>query len=259
MSVLLAAVDDSAAARPVLAVARELARLMGAEVEAACVDELGETATAEAMTRAARVPRSPPLRRDRRRDRFARVRARCRRGGARCARVAVRCVACRSRDARTRAVARRARGRRPAPGIRLGRSSECSSRSKVTARATRSVTSYATWRTVRHSTSWRSMCSNRNGCRSSETSPCSRRRPGPRSSDGARCAADRGDVRVEARVGMPPRAVCRAARELDVDLVVVAWHRNLGGGHGRIVRELLAESEVPVLLVPIPRPAADAR
>jgi hypothetical protein len=61
------------------------------------------------------------------------------------------------------------------------------------------------------------------------------------------------DIRVEARVGLPPRAVCRAASELEADLVAVAWHRNLGGGHGRIVRGLLAEADVPLLLVPIPR------
>jgi nucleotide-binding universal stress UspA family protein len=67
------------------------------------------------------------------------------------------------------------------------------------------------------------------------------------------------DVRVESRVGIPARAVSRAAHELDADLVLVAWHRNLGGGHGRIVRALLAESDVPVLLVPIPPVADDAR
>jgi nucleotide-binding universal stress UspA family protein len=62
-----------------------------------------------------------------------------------------------------------------------------------------------------------------------------------------------GTVRTEARVGVPPHAIRRAAAELDADLVVVAWHRELGGGHGRVVRGLLEDADVPVLLIPIER------
>ena len=60
-----------------------------------------------------------------------------------------------------------------------------------------------------------------------------------------------GTVRTEARVGVPPHAIRRAAAELDSDLVVVAWHRALHGGHGRVVRGLLEDADLPVLLIPL--------
>jgi len=79
----------------------------------------------------------------------------------------------------------------------------------------------------------------------------------------------RSRIRFEMRVGAAADAVRDAARELDVDLVVIAWHRDLSGGHGRLVRELLGEAAVPVLLLPIydhdvasahrPRPAGALR
>ena len=59
------------------------------------------------------------------------------------------------------------------------------------------------------------------------------------------------DVKLELRAGDAPRALRAAAQELDADLVILAWHRNLGQGHGRLVRMMLAESEVPLLLMPI--------
>ncbi len=55
-------------------------------------------------------------------------------------------------------------------------------------------------------------------------------------------------VRVETRIGDPADVVCDAVRELNVDLVVLAWHRDLSGGHGRLVREVLARGSVPVVL-----------
>jgi nucleotide-binding universal stress UspA family protein len=57
-------------------------------------------------------------------------------------------------------------------------------------------------------------------------------------------------VRLETRVGDAPGALRDAVRELDVDLVVMAWHRDLSEGHGRLVREMLAEASVPVVLLP---------
>ena len=42
-----------------------------------------------------------------------------------------------------------------------------------------------------------------------------------------------------------------ATRELDVDLVVLAWHRDLSGGHGRLVREMLERGSTPVALFAI--------
>jgi hypothetical protein len=59
------------------------------------------------------------------------------------------------------------------------------------------------------------------------------------------------DVKLEVRVGDAARTVGEVARELDVDLVALAWHRDLADGHGRLVRTLLVEADVPVLLLPI--------
>ncbi len=67
------------------------------------------------------------------------------------------------------------------------------------------------------------------------------------------------DVRVEVRVGAAAREVQKVARELDVDLAVVAWHTDLTGGHGRLVRTLLTDADVPVLLLPITAEAATER
>jgi nucleotide-binding universal stress UspA family protein len=63
--------------------------------------------------------------------------------------------------------------------------------------------------------------------------------------------ADSSRLRFEMRVGDAASVLCDAARELDVDLVVIAWHRNLAGGHGRLVHEMLASASVPVALLPL--------
>lgn len=62
---------------------------------------------------------------------------------------------------------------------------------------------------------------------------------------------DERDVRLEVRVGDAAQVVRQMAQELDVDLVGLAWHRDLAHGHGRLVNSMLAESDVPVLLLPI--------
>lgn len=64
-------------------------------------------------------------------------------------------------------------------------------------------------------------------------------------------SAGEGKIRLEVRVGDAARTLAEVGRELDVDLVALAWHRDLAGGHGRLVRTLLAEADVPVLLLPI--------
>jgi len=58
-------------------------------------------------------------------------------------------------------------------------------------------------------------------------------------------------VQLEVRVGDAGRSLCETATELDVDLVVIAWHRNLSRGHGRLVRTMLAETDRPIVLFPI--------
>lgn len=59
------------------------------------------------------------------------------------------------------------------------------------------------------------------------------------------------DVRLEVRTGLPHQHVVEVARELDVDAVALGWRRDLRGGRAAVVREALARSPVPVLLVPL--------
>ena len=59
-------------------------------------------------------------------------------------------------------------------------------------------------------------------------------------------------VRFEMRVGDAPGSLREATRELDVDLVVLAWHRDLSEGHGRLVREMLERGSIPVALYALP-------
>jgi nucleotide-binding universal stress UspA family protein len=58
-------------------------------------------------------------------------------------------------------------------------------------------------------------------------------------------------VRLELRVGDPALEVSSAVRDLDVDLVVLAWHRDLSPGRARLVRRVLETTSVPVLLLPV--------
>jgi len=62
--------------------------------------------------------------------------------------------------------------------------------------------------------------------------------------------ADPSRIRFEMRIGDPAVAVGDAARDLDVDMVVFAWHRDLSEGHGRLVREMLSHAAVPIVLFP---------
>lgn len=62
-------------------------------------------------------------------------------------------------------------------------------------------------------------------------------------------------ARVEVRVGLAPEAVPEVVAETDPDLVLVAWHQDLTPGRARVVRTLLARATVPLLLVPAPAAA----
>ena len=57
-------------------------------------------------------------------------------------------------------------------------------------------------------------------------------------------------VRLEVRIGRAPDVVRNVSRELNVDMVVLSWRHDLGAGHAPIVREMLASSAVPLLLLP---------
>jgi len=55
----------------------------------------------------------------------------------------------------------------------------------------------------------------------------------------------------EGRWGDPGNAVIEVATETTCDLIVLSFKGNFGWGHGWVVREVLARSVVPVLLLPL--------
>jgi nucleotide-binding universal stress UspA family protein len=65
-------------------------------------------------------------------------------------------------------------------------------------------------------------------------------------------------VRLEIRVGNVLEVVPDSVRELDADLVVMGWHCTLHEGHGRVVRRMIEVATVPVLLLPVGRAATRA-
>ena len=59
------------------------------------------------------------------------------------------------------------------------------------------------------------------------------------------------DAALELRVGEPHRHVLDILRESRCDLVALGWSQDLTRGRAAVVRQLLAESPVPVLLTPV--------
>jgi nucleotide-binding universal stress UspA family protein len=58
-------------------------------------------------------------------------------------------------------------------------------------------------------------------------------------------------VRLETRVGRPNQHILPVAQELDCDLIALAWAQELAPGRAGIVRETLRHGSIPVLLVPV--------
>jgi nucleotide-binding universal stress UspA family protein len=58
-------------------------------------------------------------------------------------------------------------------------------------------------------------------------------------------------MQLELRVGVPADEVLGAAVALDADLCALAWAQALGHGRARVVKELLAHSPIPLLLLPM--------
>lgn len=58
-------------------------------------------------------------------------------------------------------------------------------------------------------------------------------------------------ARLIRRLGVAADDVVAVARDSDADLIALAWSQDLGPGHARVVRETLARSSIPVLLVPV--------
>jgi nucleotide-binding universal stress UspA family protein len=61
-------------------------------------------------------------------------------------------------------------------------------------------------------------------------------------------------VRLEVRIGMPGENVLHVAEETDADLIALGWSQDLRPGHAAVVRAALERSAVPVLLTPTDGP-----
>lgn len=59
-----------------------------------------------------------------------------------------------------------------------------------------------------------------------------------------------GAARVELRTGAVGKRVDEACADCDVDLVVLSWSQDMSPGHAAVVRQILATSTLPVLLLP---------
>jgi nucleotide-binding universal stress UspA family protein len=60
-----------------------------------------------------------------------------------------------------------------------------------------------------------------------------------------------GDVRLETRVGRRDEEILRAAEEFEADLIALGWAQELAQGRAPVVRAVLERGHVPVLLVPV--------
>jgi hypothetical protein len=67
----------------------------------------------------------------------------------------------------------------------------------------------------------------------------------------ARHCAELG-VRLEVRTGDPARATLDLAAEEDVDVIALGWRQDLAPEHARVVRIMLTEARRPVALIPFP-------
>jgi nucleotide-binding universal stress UspA family protein len=65
------------------------------------------------------------------------------------------------------------------------------------------------------------------------------------------CPMARDRIRVELRYGEPAGEISAVAARLAADLVVLAWSQSLDAGHAPVVRRLVAQDRIPILLVPI--------
>jgi nucleotide-binding universal stress UspA family protein len=58
-------------------------------------------------------------------------------------------------------------------------------------------------------------------------------------------------VAFELRIGIPGEHVLRVAKDTDADVIAIGWSQDLGAGHAAVVREVLERSTIPALLIPI--------
>jgi nucleotide-binding universal stress UspA family protein len=60
-----------------------------------------------------------------------------------------------------------------------------------------------------------------------------------------------GDVRLETRVGRRDEEILRAAEDFEADLIALGWAQELAHGRAPVVRAVLERGHVPVLLIPV--------
>jgi len=58
-------------------------------------------------------------------------------------------------------------------------------------------------------------------------------------------------VRLELRVGVPVEQILRVCDETGADMIAMGWTQNLSPGRGKLVRAVLERSSVPVILLPV--------
>jgi nucleotide-binding universal stress UspA family protein len=64
----------------------------------------------------------------------------------------------------------------------------------------------------------------------------------------------RRNITVETRVGRAPDLVREVARDVDADVIALGWKQDLGHGRAAVVSSLLADCDLPVVLVPVEVP-----
>ncbi len=70
------------------------------------------------------------------------------------------------------------------------------------------------------------------------------------------CPRGTDSVRLETRIGRPEDLVPELAEELDADLLALGWSQELAAGRAPVVRAALERARIPVLLVPVVRAAS---
>jgi nucleotide-binding universal stress UspA family protein len=60
-------------------------------------------------------------------------------------------------------------------------------------------------------------------------------------------------VRLEVRVGVPGQHVLGVAEEIGADMIALGWAQELSEGRAAVVREALEHSSIPLLLIPVGR------
>ena len=65
------------------------------------------------------------------------------------------------------------------------------------------------------------------------------------------CPSGITDLRVHTRVGVREEEILRAAEDNDVDIVALGWSQELAAGRAPVVRTALERGRIPILLIPV--------